>query len=214
MAVEVKFYSHLVLKKILLKDHLRYVGERARAIIESKSLNGIDKNILADISYLIGISHDFGKYTTFFQEKLKHKHNNPLSHHGLISALFAFEIVNRYIREKKLCNKSPYKFLPLLAYFVVKRHHLDLGNIRSDIDSNTLETGIRNVNKQLVDIWKNKNYIEKEYDQLLNGFGFLSSEQILDSLEKYKKEIKSSDDLDNIIEELSKEVENDNLKKL
>jgi len=60
-----EFYSHWKPKKIFLKDHLREVGESSKAIILEKKFEGLDGAIISDISYLIGISHDFGKYTTF-----------------------------------------------------------------------------------------------------------------------------------------------------
>jgi hypothetical protein len=41
--------------------------------------NDIDKFVISDISYLIGISHDFGKYATFFQEKLKGQSHKEIS---------------------------------------------------------------------------------------------------------------------------------------
>src|SRR3989337_442342 len=71
-----EFYSHWEPKKILLEDHLGKVGRKSFEIIQSKEFNNLDKEILADISHLIGISHDFGKFTSFFQEKLEDIENN------------------------------------------------------------------------------------------------------------------------------------------
>ena len=62
------FYSHLEPEMILMRDHLLHVGTRSQRIINSKEINNIDKQVISDVSYLIGISHDFGKYTTFFQK--------------------------------------------------------------------------------------------------------------------------------------------------
>lgn len=203
-----KFYSHLEPDKILLKDHLQYVGNRSQRIINSKEFNEINKNIISDVSYLIGISHDFGKYTTFFQEKLKglQDKNNPLTYHGLISALFAFEIVNEYVKAKNLENERPYKFLPLLAYFVVKRHHLDLDDIEDDVSAEKLfDAGFKNINNQLGDIWRNKDQIEGEYDSLFQSYPS-SSEKIFADLERHKKEIKSSADIEPLIKELDKSL--------
>ena len=203
-----KFYSHLEPDKILLKDHLQYVGNRSQRIINSKEFNEINKNIISDVSYLIGILHDFGKYTTFFQEKLKglQDKNDPLTYHGLVSALFAFEVVSEYVKAKNLENERPYKFLPLLAYFVVKRHHLDLDDIEDDVNAEKLfDTGFKNINKQLVDIWVNKDQIEGEYDSLFRNYP-LSSEKIFADLESYKKEIKSSADIEPLIKELDKSL--------
>lgn len=203
-----KFYSHLEPDKILLKDHLQYVGNRSQRIINSKEFNEINKIFISDVSYLIGISHDFGKYTTFFQEKLKglQDKNDPLTYHGLVSALFAFEVVNEYVKAKNLENERPYKFLPLLAYFVVKRHHLDLDDIEDDVNAEKLfDTGFKNINKQLVDIWVNKDQLEEEYDSLFRSYP-LSSEKIFANLERHKKKIKSSADIEPLIKELDKSL--------
>lgn len=162
--VKMEFYSHLEPEKIPLKDHLQYVGNRSQRIINSKEFNKLNKNIIFDVSYLIGISHDFGKYTTFFQEKLKglKDKNDPLTYHGLISALFVFEVVNEYIKTKNLENERPYNFLSLLAYFVVKRHHLNLDDIEDDVNAEKLfDAGFKNINNQLEDIWGNKDQIER-----------------------------------------------------
>jgi len=200
----VEFYSHLEPETILLQDHLQYVGDRSQKIIKSKEFNKIYKDILSDISYLIGVSHDFGKYTTLFQEKLKglKNKNDPLTYHGLISALFAFEVLDEYIKAKNLENKRPYKFLPLLAYFVVKRHHLNLDDIEDDVNVEKLfDTGFKNINNQLKDIWVNKNQIEGDYDSLLRSYP-LSSGKIFVNLERYKKEIRSSADIEQLVKEL------------
>jgi len=203
-----EFYSHLEPEKILLRDHLQYVGSRSREIINSKTLTGLDKRIISDVSYIVGISHDFGKYTTFFQEKLKglKDKNDSLTHHGLISALFAFELVNEYLKQKKCENKKPYRFLPLIAYFIIKHHHGNLDNIETDVDRDQLfKIGFKNVNMQLRDIWINKDQIIKEYDSLLRSY-HISSEKIFVNLEKYKKEIRFSDDIKSLIKELDKSL--------
>lgn len=199
-----EFYSHLD-PEILLKNHLQYVGNRSKRIINSKKFDKINKKVISDVSYLIGISHDFGKYATFFQEKLNglRDKNDPLTYHGLISALFAFEVVNEYIKTKNLDDEQPYKFLPLLAYFVVKRHHLDLDDIEDDVSAEKLfNSGFRNINDQLEDIWRNKGQIEEDYGTLLRSHS-LPYGKIFASLEGYKKEIKSSADIKPLIKDLN-----------
>jgi len=68
-----KVYSH---PDKLLVDHLQKVGDLCRQNLSLKKLNldgYIDFNILKDIFYLVGVAHDFGKATTYFQEYLKEK---------------------------------------------------------------------------------------------------------------------------------------------
>ncbi len=203
-----EFYSHLEPEKIFLKDHLHYVGNRSREIINSKALTEIDKKVISDVSYLIGISHDFGKYTTFFQEKLKglKAKNDPLAHHSLISALLAFELVSEYLKQAECEDEKPYRFLPLIAYFIIKHHHGNLNSIETDVDRDQLfKTGFKNVGEQLKDIWVNRDQITEDYKYLLKNEN-ISFEEILINLEKYKKEIKISEDIKPLIKELDKSL--------
>ena len=55
----------------LLENHLLSVGNMCEEIISSKKLNldeYIDSKVLQDISYLVGVTHDCGKVTTYFQD--------------------------------------------------------------------------------------------------------------------------------------------------
>ena len=203
-----EFYSHLGPEKIHLIDHLQHVGTRSQKIINSKEFNNIDKQVISDISYFIGISHDFGKYSTFFQEKLNglRDKNDSQANHGLISAFFAFEVANQYIKIKSLESEIPYKFLPLLAYFVVKRHHLNLDDINNDISADKLfDAGFRHINSQLVDIWSNMPQIEADYSMLLQNYS-LSFSEIIDKMGTYKHEIKSSSDIKPLIKNLDRDM--------
>jgi CRISPR-associated endonuclease/helicase Cas3 len=73
----------------LLREHLASVAEQARSNILSNSASNGEK--LAELAWLCGITHDFGKYTTYFQEKLPPLKKLPpkkeYSHHAFISAL-------------------------------------------------------------------------------------------------------------------------------
>lgn len=129
-----KFYSHADMEgkpQKELKDHLVGVAKDAKDSIEEIPLK--DKKILAEIAYLIGISHDFGKYTSFFQDHLlKKKDWGRKSHHSFISALFAAWQIQKYL-EKNDIKKEFYSYLPLIGYFVILHHHGDLGSIETDI---------------------------------------------------------------------------------
>jgi len=196
-----EFYSHLEPKERLLKEHLRYVGERSKKIIESKEVERIDKKVIADISYLIGISHDFGKYTSFFQDKLRGYPSGKEANHGLISALFASELVKRYLARRK--SEVPYKFLPLIAYFVVKHHHGNLKDIGDDVDvENLFGSEFWNISKQLSDIRINRKQIEAEYAFLLQGQDYsIPIDDLFMDLEKYEKDTES---FKSMIKELDK----------
>jgi len=135
-----KYYSHP--GKSLCK-HLRSVAESARFIVKSKVLNlndFIEKETLEDVAFIIGASHDFGKFTRFFQEyltageeeKLRLK-NKKETHHGFISALFAYYAVNDYLNKLNKQESEYYKYLPVIAFVVVKKHHGNLIDFSDEV---------------------------------------------------------------------------------
>ncbi|HOV21334.1 MAG TPA: CRISPR-associated helicase Cas3' [bacterium] len=128
-----KFYSHIGEKggKKELKHHLKGVGEESRHIICELPIK--DKCFFSDISYLIGISHDFGKYTSFFQEYLINQKENKLSQHSFISAIFTAWQIQEYLDVNN--NFKSYSYIPLIGYFIVLHHHGDLRSIGEDIPS-------------------------------------------------------------------------------
>lgn len=175
-----KFYSHLEFenKKIiyskLLKKHLQDVGNNIEANIDKVPID--NKNILREVGKIMGLCHDFGKYTTYFQEYLrqeKTKHGS-LSHHGFISALFG-----AYVIQKKLASyilEEGLNVLPLISYFSILHHHGDLRDINEDIvhkasleSENFIDVfkavkdDLRNAPKQIEDLFQNKEKIEREY---------------------------------------------------
>jgi len=196
------FYSHLKPEKILLKKHLQSVGNKSKEIILSKEFNEeMNKEIIADVSYLIGVSHDFGKYTKFFQDKLKYQieKNDDSTFHGYVSALFTFEVVSEYIKTKKL-EKEPYKFLPLIGYFVVKHHHGDLKALENDVNAEKSFEQFKSIPKQINNIEENKEIIIKEYSDLFKGY---ISVDVFKQLDKYKNDVQHSSDIKVKVKEIS-----------
>lgn len=128
----------------LLKDHLFNVGNCCRKTLSSKKLNieeYIDFYTLLDVAYLIGVSHDFGKATSYFQEymgeedetkraKLK---NKPETYHGSISSIFTYYAIREYLQTKNLRDKKYYEYLPIIGFLVVKRHHGNLHNADDEV---------------------------------------------------------------------------------
>src|SRR5665648_244041 len=120
-----------------LRLHLEGVAESSKQTIASKRLNfpAIDNATLEDIAYILGVCHDFGKSTYFFQEyiretddnrKLKLK-NKPQTRHGLISAIFTYSVLKKYLSKK---NEELW-YLAIFGYLIVKRHH---GNLKNPVD--------------------------------------------------------------------------------
>ncbi|AGB03157.1 CRISPR-associated helicase/endonuclease Cas3 [Methanoregula formicica] len=199
------FFSHRH-PDILLKDHLKTVGETERNILLEKRINNLDKQFLSDVAYLIGISHDFGKFTTFFQEYLEKKRRSEgLTHHGLISALFTYEVLSEFIRIRKYENHALFKYIPFFGYIIVKHHHGNLDAIEKDVNSEQLLREFSNIREQLSDVRRNDPDIKEIYSVL-----FLSTDIqvqiIFNNLSHYEKECQSPEILDNVIKHLRKDA--------
>ena len=100
----------------------------------------MSKDLLTDAAYLIGVTHDLGKATKFFQEyiiekdekkkkSLKAKDN---THHGLLSAFFTYAVIKEYLSQSERKGELA-DYLPILSFLAVKRHHGNLLNAMDEI---------------------------------------------------------------------------------
>ncbi|PKP51569.1 MAG: CRISPR-associated endonuclease Cas3'', partial [Candidatus Altiarchaeales archaeon HGW-Altiarchaeales-3] len=169
-------YSH---PDKLLIEHLRKVGDLCRQNLSLKKLNlegHVDFNILKDISYLIGVTHDFGKATNYFQEYLKEKDeskkmemkNKAEVHHSFISALFTYCVVKKYLLTKDLLSEKYYQYLPVISFLVVKRHH---GNLDDALDEVILDPKDDKILEKQVNAIDFK-IINNIYNQLFSKINF------------------------------------------
>ncbi len=103
-----------------LVEHLREVAQAAREALDHPALRARD--VLARAAYLVGATHDVGKYTTFFQDYLRtrRKHNGR-EHHAFPSALLAAWLALQTWPERDPTQLEAY--LPFLAFLVIHRHH-------------------------------------------------------------------------------------------
>lgn len=142
--------------------HLRTVADRARrSLRDNPALPNAE--YLSDLAWICGITHDFGKYTSYFQNKLPPKNRKPspeeYGHHAFVSALLgAFVARIRYLEDPEA---------PLLVYLAIHRHHghlvtptevlprkkkLNDAPIFDGVQSPSLGRGLRAVHAQLSDI--------------------------------------------------------------
>jgi CRISPR-associated endonuclease/helicase Cas3 len=164
----------------LLKDHLFNVGEYCKKTLSLKKLNiekYIDFDALQNIAYLIGVSHDFGKATSYFQDyinetdetkraKLKNKSE---TYHGFVSSIFTYYVIRGYLRTKNLLDKKYYEYLPIISFLVVRRHHGNLLNADDEVIFNEKDDEI--LEKQIKSI---------DFGKLNEIYGFLLSKLNLD----------------------------------
>lgn len=143
-----------------LIQHLEDVANRARDNVPD-SVPEAER--LVELAWLCGATHDFGKYTTFFQNRLPPQEKEPpkkeYGHHAFISALFgAFVARRRFPTDIEA---------QLLVYLAIHRHHGQLvtpeeilpraKNLRDApefhrLDSDSLKKGLRAVNAQMADL--------------------------------------------------------------
>lgn len=104
------FCSHLAPEKALF-DHLQEVVQYSQAYGDMQ---------LAKLHAIIGYAHDFGKYTTFFQDRLYGRKDwGEYSHHGYLSALFGVFVW------KSLLDNDNFE-IPLCIFSTILSHHGDL----------------------------------------------------------------------------------------
>jgi CRISPR-associated endonuclease/helicase Cas3 len=175
------FYSH---PGKLLVDHLKNVYTISSGYADEKYHNLLET---------ICISHDFGKYTTYFQNYLFNKRHvkNDYSNHGFISALFAANAAFKQFGEKN--------FLPLLSYSIVLHHHGSLQNVSDDLprrfkfidrdsDNINLINKIDVAHVQIEDIGKNYDTVLHDYELL--GYGDYFKDFFSCNIEELLKKLK------------------------
>ncbi len=148
-----KYFSH---PNIPLKDHLIAVG----SLCEHKMSNIIDDTNLINISKLLGVTHDFGKYTNFFQEYLNGKHhNNELKSHAPLSSLY----IGWLLLQEKM---DP--FLIFASMLAVYSHHRSIDKEYDELDKviRRFIDGYNNYAQQLRSLRENKDYISQELQEM------------------------------------------------
>lgn len=164
MSFSFKLKSHPT--KLLIK-HLENVGRLSEETVNSKYF--INKDIFSNIAYLIGISHDFGKSTSYFQDMLLETSNerSKYTYHSFISSLFGYYLTKKFLKNEGILDE--FWYLPSIAWIVINKHH---GNIRDIKESEILK--LKEINKletikKQVDNLINNSFVEVEaiYKQLL-----------------------------------------------
>lgn len=160
----------------LLKDHLHRVGELSRKTVADKSLNIGEKDLLRDAAYLIGITHDLGKATKFFQDyivetdekKKKSLKAKDTTHHGLLSAFFTYAVMKEYLSQTERRGGLA-EYLPILSFLAVKRHHGNLLNAMDEIKDTDVEKEkiLKLAEEQIRSMDKNKEEIKELLLRLL-----------------------------------------------
>jgi len=99
-----------------------------------------DADLLTDAAYIIGITHDLAKGTSFFQEYINEKDEKRKkslkarenTHHGLLSAFFTYAAMKDYLSWSRRSGGLA-DYLPIISFLAVKRHHGNLSNALDEI---------------------------------------------------------------------------------
>jgi CRISPR-associated endonuclease/helicase Cas3 len=143
---------------IPLSEHLKKVGEIGKNSVNAIPLNIADSAIFKEVVQLIGLYHDIGKATPFFQEYLREKDpvrkaklkNTPETKHSLISATASYLAVEEFLRNEKIKGEFS-SFLPIVSFLTVRRHHT---NLKSSLEDLRLDEGDV-IKKQINNLFQN-----------------------------------------------------------
>ncbi|WML28948.1 CRISPR-associated helicase Cas3' [Neobacillus sp. OS1-32] len=166
------FLSHNNPKK-LLSTHLEEVYGFSKKFsngIPIKSKYKLDVQIICEIS---AISHDFGKYTSFFQEYLEDTGlQSDLKQHSFISALFGAFLLSKVKEDGRITLP----FVELIIYVAILHHHGNLRLVSEDVvskrkimsgDPYDLMPRVKVVEEQIKDIRMNYESINQDYQPVL-----------------------------------------------
>lgn len=108
-----------------LTEHLENVANGCFSRIQRLSLNTktLSKANLEELSYRIGLFHDIGKASSYFQKHIRGESVGAYSRHSLISAIILYY---------DLCRISQYKSFAPLAFKAVQRHHGELSSFGTE----------------------------------------------------------------------------------
>ncbi|RLF99513.1 hypothetical protein DRN58_05025 [Thermococci archaeon] len=136
----------------LLYEHLNNVANISKNIILSKKIK--NKEIFSEIAYLIGISHDFAKSTTYFQDVLEERiKRTENAYHGFLSSIFGYYNIKKYLEKNNLME---FWYLAPISWIVILKHHGDIKNLRgAEGEIERLNEDIEIAKRQINDIIKN-----------------------------------------------------------
>lgn len=131
-----------------LQEHLESVTKNIKLNVHPH-LDFNDFSVSPELLNILGLCHDIGKYTTWFQEYLllaKHK-GEAKKNHAFLSAVFAYNLA--------LHLPSGYKFLPFFLFYCIKHHHGALCPPGKSGTASYLLSQRNNFEKQVKNLFKN-----------------------------------------------------------
>ena len=166
-----------------LENHLKNVADFSYDIFNFLEIE--NKELFSNISFLIGLTHDFVKSTSFFQTYLSDHTKKENTQHSFLSAIFTYYVVKNYLDKNNINFESN---LSIISYIVVLAHHGNLKDITKLDDYNEKKINSKMVLKQIEDLKSSDDNLSKFYDDFeIDFFRFFDefdeiSEEITDGL--------------------------------
>lgn len=166
-----------------LENHLKNVADFSYDVFNFLEIE--NKELFSNISFLIGLTHDFAKSTSFFQTYLSDHTKKENTQHSFLSAIFTYYVVKNYLDKNNINFESN---LSIISYIVVLAHHGNLKDITKLDDYNEKKINSKIVLKQIEDLKSSDDNLSKFYDDFeIDFFRFFDefdeiSEEITDEL--------------------------------
>jgi len=176
------FYSHTEPERMLIK-HLQEVAEYSIRYGDER---------LTEVHKIVGYAHDFGKYTTFFQDDrlFKRKSWGDKAKHAYLSAIFGAFLC---LKEDKLSQT----LLPLLAFSSILSHHGDIKDF-SSMNYLSYSPGNREISEKF-------KVLNSQIEDMKNNIGYILQDFSIIGLEDEVEEFLTTEkNAINVIKELEK----------
>ena len=166
-----------------LENHLKNVADFSYDVFNFLEIE--NKELFSNISFLIGLTHDFAKSTSFFQTYLSDHTKKENTQHSFLSAIFTYYVVKNYLDKNNINFELN---LSIISYIVVLAHHGNLKDITKLDDYNEKKINSKMVLKQIEDLKSSDDNLSKFYDDFeIDFFRFFDefdeiSEEITDGL--------------------------------
>lgn len=162
-----------------LENHLKNVADFSYDIFYSLEIE--NKELFSNISFLIGLTHDFAKSTSFFQTYLSDHTKKENTQHSFLSAIFTYYVVKNYLVKNYIAFESN---LAVISYIVVLSHHTNLKNITKLYDYNNKNYDSKLISKQVIDLRNSNDNLAEFYEEFKIDFF-----RFFDEFEDISKEI-------------------------
>ncbi|MCL5033296.1 MAG: CRISPR-associated helicase Cas3' [Thermotogae bacterium] len=128
--------------------------------LDTQKAFGIERELFKNLIHAIAISHDLGKATKIFQEKLAG--SNVRSPHSEISAIYAYVVAKENLSKT---DESKAKEFSFYAFMVVRRHHGFLKNYIDEVvelqyGKERLIKMTKNIDREFSEWFKDQTHVE------------------------------------------------------